>query len=234
MDNRLTAIIKWTVTLCIPFMLAFYVISMVIAPWYPRWEYAKASFPSDNYGWSDAERLELALVAVEYLRAGGDARETIYLLEQQTMPGSDAPLYNQRELDHMVDVKLRTDAIKRLAWILSILVVGGITLLLYRQGTEETAYRALRNGGYTTIGILVGVGIFIAAAWEVFFVQFHELLFPPGSWTFAFTDSLIRLFPNQFWFDVGVVIVVGTLLFGLLISLIGYLLVRRVESEKMS
>ena len=67
----------------------------------------------------------------------------------------------------------------------------------------------------------------ILVAWPIFFVQFHELLFPPGTWTFAYSDSLIRLFPEQFWFDIGVLISGVTLVLGVIVTLIGYVMSRR-------
>ncbi|HRO89588.1 MAG TPA: DUF1461 domain-containing protein, partial [Promineifilum sp.] len=67
----------------------------------------------------------------------------------------------------------------------------------------------------------------ILVAWPIFFVQFHELLFPPGTWTFAYSDSLIRLFPEQFWFDFGVLISGATLVLGVVVTLIGYVMSRR-------
>ena len=69
----------------------------------------------------------------------------------------------------------------------------------------------------------------ILIAWPIFFVQFHELLFPPGTWTFAYTDSLIRLFPEQFWFDIGVLISVTTLVLGIFVALVGYFMSKRQQ-----
>jgi uncharacterized membrane protein len=33
----------------------------------------------------------------------------------------------------------------------------------------------------------------------VLFVGFHQLFFDPNTWTFLFSDTLIRLFPERFW-----------------------------------
>jgi rsbT antagonist protein RsbS len=35
------------------------------------------------------------------------------------------------------------------------------------------------------------MGLLVALAWNFVFVQFHEILFPPGTWTFNFSDYLI-------------------------------------------
>jgi integral membrane protein (TIGR01906 family) len=163
------------------------------------------------------------------LEVRDSAENTIYMLEEQTMPDSDEPLYNEREISHMIDVKHLTDQIRRGGWILAIVAVAGITLLLYRNETEQTAYRAIRNGGYATIAILIGIGAFLLLAWDVFFVKFHELLFPDGTWTFYYTDSLIRLFPEKLWFDVGTFIVGGTLAAGIVCLLVGQWLLNRTK-----
>jgi hypothetical protein len=56
--------------------------------------------------------------------------------------------------------------------------------------------------------------------WEQFFTEFHRLFFANGTWTFSLQDTLIRLFPGQFWVDAGIVI--GALV--LLISLVTLIL----------
>lgn len=222
----MTTFIKWAVTLAMPFMLAFFMIGIAIKPWYPKWEYAKANFPADTFGWSQAQRLELGTVAVEFLRSKGSAEDTIHMLGDQTMPDSNQSLYTDAELGHMFDVKVRTNAIRRLAKVLSVIVVGGITFLLYNEETASEAYRSIRNGGLATFAILGIFALMIGLFWNWFFTTFHEVLFPQGNWTFAYSDSLIRLFPEKFWIDVGVVIVGGTLIAGTLIALIGHLLLR--------
>ncbi len=226
MSQRTANTVKWIITLCLPFALASFAIGTVIGNWLPQFEYNNRVAP-DIYGWEKEERLELALVAVEYLSVRGSAEETIYLLEEQINPDTGEPLYNEREISHMIDVKHLTDAIRRGGWVLGIVVVAGVTLLLYRNETEPTAYRAIRNGGYAGIAILVGIGLFMAVAWSTFFTQFHELLFPAGSWTFYNTDSLIRLFPERLWQDVGAFIVGGTFGLAILCVLSGRFLLSR-------
>ncbi len=50
---------------------------------------------------------------------------------------------------------------------------------------------------------------FITLFWPLFFTAFHHLLFPPGSWSFAGTDSLIRLFPEAFWVSYAEQLILG-------------------------
>lgn len=212
-----------------PFFLGFSVIGLFIGPAYPTYEYSKANFPADPYGFTQAQRLELALVAVNYLSRPEPASEVIYLLEEQTLPHSDQPLYNAAEISHMVDVKNVTDGIGRLSWVALAIVLIGLGVMLSRPESRPIAYKAIFHGGLATTILLLTIALFILIAWNTFFIQFHELLFPPGSWTFSYSESLIRLFPEKFWFDFGVLLSSTTLLSGLITTAIGYWLWSRLR-----
>lgn len=214
-----------------PFFLGFSAIRILVGPAYPTYEYAKPNFPADPYGFTQEQRLELALVAVDYLSRPEPASETIYLLEEQQLPGSDQPLYNPAEISHMVDVKNVTDGIGRLSWLATLIVVVGLGVMMSRPDSRPTAYKAIFHGGLATTLVLLAIALFILIAWNTFFVQFHELLFPPGTWTFSYSDSLIRLFPEKFWFDFGVLLSGSALLSGLITTGIGYWLWSRFGTK---
>ncbi|MDX1686769.1 MAG: TIGR01906 family membrane protein [Candidatus Promineifilaceae bacterium] len=240
--SRLFTTVKWLVVVAMPIFLGFSTIRLFVnnAELYVRYEYGKASFPPDlhNIGEVQRQRLdlepftpeqrrELALVAVEYLQRPEPPPAVIHLLEEQRLPGTDRPLYNEAEIDHMLDVKRLTDAIARINWFAAAIVLGGLGILAVRRQTRHIVYEALFHGGVATVTVLLFIGLFILLAWNTFFVQFHELLFPPDSWSFAYTDSLIRLFPEKFWFDFGVLLSVTALLLGVVTGLLGYLLRRK-------
>lgn len=240
--SRLYTAVKWLVIIAMPIFLGFSTIRLFVnnAELYIRYEYGKASFPPDLQYSSEVQRQrlalepftpeqrrELALVAVDYLQRPEAPTAVIHLLEEQQLPGTDRSLYNEAEISHMIDVKRVTDAIARLNWLAAAIVLGGLALLALRQETRPVAYDALFRGGVATVAVLLFIGLFILLAWNTFFVQFHELLFPPESWSFAYTDSLIRLFPEKFWFDFGVLLSTAALMLGLATVVLGYLLRRR-------
>ncbi len=223
-------IIRWLIIIATPFLLTVVTMRTVIAwdsPSYPEFEYGRIA--PDRYGFTDQERLDLADATLAYLRHPDPAEETIIMLEELRLPGTDQPLYNDGEISHMLDVKIVADAFKRVGWILAVIVIGGLAFLLTQPMTRTLGYKTIMHSGLLTAGILIVVGILIGAAWNFVFVQFHEILFPPGSWTFAYTDSLIRLFPEQFWFDFGVIWVGGILIEGIVLAVIGYSLLRRAS-----
>lgn len=223
--ESLAKFVKWIMVLAMPFMLGFGTIRAVINWDYPSFEYARIA--PDAYGWTNEERLANAHVTLDYLQRPEPAEDVIFMLEQLTLPeDSSQPLYIDREIGHMIDVKEAADQLRNIFWVLLVLEIITLGFFFSQHELRPLAADLLRRGGWATIIALVGIGAFIGLAWQYFFVLFHELLFPPGTWTFLYTDSLIRLFPEQFWFDVGILIVGATLLEGVVLVIIGRLLKR--------
>jgi integral membrane protein (TIGR01906 family) len=194
------------------------------SPSYPEFEYPRIG--PDPFGLTQDERLKLAQANLDYLRRPEPAEEVIFLLEDLRLPGTGEPLYNQREIGHMLDVKNLVDTFKNLTWIVAIIVLGGLIFLFVRPETRVEGFRAVFHGGLLTTGILLLMLVLILLSWNLVFTQFHEILFPPDTWTFNYSDSLIRLFPEKFWFDFGLIWTGAIFLEGIVLALIGYFLLR--------
>jgi len=132
------------------------------------------------------------------------------------------PLFSNRELSHMLDVKVIVDgALRTWYWVLG--AMGVLALLAWRSGWLADYLLALRRGGWLMVGLAALIGLVvltgIAVSPEIFwkfFSGFHRMFFVGDSWLFAYSDTLIRLFPIRFWQD--------AFLFAALISLGGGLL----------
>ena len=221
--RRSVPIFRWIIIIGIPILLTLWTVRFLIAwnsPSFPELEYGRIE--SDQYGFSDDERIEFAEATLEYLRQSDPAEDVIHMLEDLRLPGSNQSLYNQREIGHMIDVKHLVDLFNQIFKVLGIFTLAGLIYLMARSETRIDAYKAVMYGGLLTTGILLVMVVLILIAWSFVFVQFHELLFPPDTWTFAMSDSLIRLFPEQFWFDFGVLWTVGILVQGVILALVGY------------
>jgi len=227
--KTLMAMIRWVVALAMPIFIILLSARVMVNTWYPRFEYAKPDFPPDPYGFTQAQRLELATVCINFLNAPEPPETAIAMLEALRLPGTDRPLFNRYELSHMVDVKRLTDALWRVLTAASVLVVGGSAVLLARRPTRRDGYAALYVGGALTTAILIVLITLILVSWRWFFIAFHDVFFPPGTWTFDWTDSLIRLFPDRFWFDAGVLLVGGALAMGIVVTAAGWILGRRTR-----
>lgn len=230
MSNKtLVALIRWVVALAMPVFIILLSARVMVNTWYPRFEYAKPDFPPDPYGFTQAQRLELATVSINFLNVPEPPETAIAMLEALRLPGTDQPLFNRYELSHMVDVKRLTDALWRVLTAASVLVVGGTAILLARRHTRQDGYAALFVGGALTTLLLIVLITLILVSWRWFFIAFHDVFFPPGTWTFDWTDSLIRLFPDRFWFDAGVLLVGGALAAAVVVTAVGWALGRRAR-----
>ena len=65
-------IVQWLLVLVLPVCLLVVNLRVVTGHWFIRWEYGKAGFPADAYGFSTAERTYLAQVCVDYLATRAD------------------------------------------------------------------------------------------------------------------------------------------------------------------
>ena len=229
-NETINSIIRWFVVLAIPFLLTLGTVRLLISwnsPSYPEFEYGR--IVPDPFGFTLEERLEYARATMDYLQRPETAREAIHLLEELRLPDSEQPLYNEREIGHMLDVKIVADSFKTILWILVLIVFGGLILLLGWPESRELGAKAIKQGGLLTVIIVVGVMVFMGVAWGLAFTLFHNLFFSSGTWTFSYSDSLIRLFPEQFWFEFGMLWTGLILLGGIILALIGFILGRAWE-----
>ena len=159
-------------------------------------------FPADTYGFSTADRLHWATLTWRYLV---DTSETSSLAALRFSDGS--PLFNEREVSHMADVKAVLQ-IAFAAWIAALAVIAAAGIFFWRAGSVHELRQGVRQGGWFTIGLAGFIGIIVGLGmvadpeifWE-FFTVFHGLFFRGDSWLFAYSDTLIRLFPIRFWQD---------------------------------
>ncbi len=187
------------ISLLVPAALLLGGLTRSISPAYPRQAYQ--FLPADEQGLTQAERLDLALITLAYLQHPEPAATAVRFLESQRLPGTNQPLYNERELAHLVDVKQLTDRIAGWSETLNWLLGLSLLALVAWPATRFAAVKAFQRGAAFSFFLLLACFMFIPLFWPLFFFGFHYWLFPPGSWSFAGADTLIRLFPEAFWFN---------------------------------
>jgi integral membrane protein (TIGR01906 family) len=213
-------ILSWLVTILIPVVLVMAVARLFFTPSYLVLEYHTPGFPSDPYGFTLADRLTYGTLAVDYLN---NSSGISFLGDLHFPNGQQAPpptcqemtdctqLFNARELEHMLDVKnVYQGAIHTAEACALILLL--VAFWAWRSKWLSQYLLGLQHGGLLTLILLGLILVFILVAFNYFFVIFHEIFFKAGTWTFLYSDTLIRLFPERFWQD--------TFLFGGLLSAI--------------
>ena len=213
-------ILSWLVTIIIPMALLGLAIRVLLLPVFFQLEYNMPYFPPDEYGFTKEDRLKWAPYAVNYLINSADIS---YLGDLKFEDGS--PLYNERELSHMQDVKNVTQGALRL-WYLSLALLAVLGIWAWFGGWWQYYLLGLKRGGWLMVGlaILIGTIVLVGIAvnpnvFDEFFVLFHSLFFEGNSWLFYFSDTLIRLFPIRFWEDAFLLAAVIALGGGLALAL---------------
>lgn len=196
------SILSWLVAILVPIALLGLGLRALLTPVFLQIEYNMPYFPPDQYGFTKEDRLKWAPYALDYLVNSADIS---YLGDLQFDDG--APLYNERELSHMADVKRVTQGALNV-WYISLALLVALGGWSWREGTLQAYRQGLRRGGWLMvslaglIGVIAVVGILISPSiFYSFFVGFHALFFEGDSWLFLYSDTLIRLFPLRFWQD---------------------------------
>ena len=225
----------WLVAVCrilliafLPVVLTLTNVRLLLTHVFPEIEYSLPGFPADSYGFTKVDRLVWSKLSIDYLNnnAGIEFLKALRFPQGVTAPAESCQFYldgdcnrfyNDRELKHMSDVKTVTRTALNVWALGAILVIVSAGLLYYFQ--EKAVLRgALLGGTGLTLVILLGIVTYLLLNFNMFFTQFHEVLFTGNTWTFLWSDSLIRLFPLRFWEDAFIFVGGGAIVEALLIA----------------
>jgi len=216
MTHPITRFLQVLIILLTPLVLVLGSVRLLATNQYLSFEYGKLSFPPDRFGFDREQRLVYASASFRYVR---ECQPLKSLADQRI---GNHPLYNDRELKHMQNVH-DVYQIAGQVWFLSIILITLSGLALFRQRESRTGLAsALQLGGLLTSGLIVIVGFLAIVFWQKWFVVFHQVFFLPGTWSFNTSDTLIRLFPEMFWFDTALTLSGLTLAGGLLLAFTGW------------
>lgn len=142
-------------------------------------------------------------VLLDYLQ---DKRDDLDMSAQ--VDGQARQVFNQREIDHMADVKSLYQGAMNVGTVVAI--VGALTLaamFLCRQKKPMLKGYLWGNGVFILLfGILA---IYAAVDFNTFWVSFHHIFFTNDLWILnPATDILIMMVPEQFFFDLVMRIVI--------------------------
>jgi integral membrane protein (TIGR01906 family) len=164
-----------------------------------RYEIDQAALQLRNYFNDDRDRLDITVLT----------------------PTGEEPLFNDREVIHLADVKDLLRGVYRLqeltlAYIL-LFVVG--VFLWARQSHFRGLARLVLPAAIATIALLASFGVVAAVGFDDLFRQFHVVSFSNDFWQLdPASDRLIQMFPQPFWSDatffVGALSIAEALLLG--------------------
>jgi integral membrane protein (TIGR01906 family) len=176
----------------------------------PLYEYDINQYQIATY--TGIDRSDLERVTDAFIAYFNNSDREINLEVQQR--GIRKLVFNDKEVNHMVDVKNLVRAFYRVQEIALVVLVGlGIAIYLRerRQGLRRIG-GALIMGGVLTVTIVISLATLSLVDFDSLFLTFHEISFPGNTdWLLdPRIDNLIAIFPEPFWLD-------ATLLLGFLI-----------------
>ena len=147
--------------------------------------------------------------------------------------GKTGPLFNVTETAHMADVRDLVDQL----FMVQALVLGALislaVIMLVLWPPRALAAAAL-VGALLTASILAVASLISMTGFDAAWSQFHVIAFANDFWELnPRTDHLIQMFPEDFWFDITMLIGAATMLQAVLVSAIsvGYLVLSRPARE---
>ena len=208
--------------LTLPLLLVITSIRIVLSPLFLEVEYRLPGFPADPFGFTFDERMHFARLSADYLV---NPATLDFLADIRMADGQ--PLYNERELSHMLDVKNLTQVVLKIWYLVIALFAFGV-LFFWKSHELCRFWQAVRQGGWLTIGLVVAILLGVLLSFNALFTAFHRIFFSGDTWLFYYSDSLIRLFPQRFWMDVFFFIGGFSILFAVLAIFLG----RRFSTHK--
>ena len=195
-DNRtLRTIFQIFLVILVLTFLLLTGIRLLLTDAFVQIEYNLPWFPADPYGMTNEQRLEYAPIALEFLLNGA---EPSFLGDLTFDDGT--VLFNQREVDHMVDVQVLTMAFIRV-WYVTVVLLAGILIWAWWGGWWADLMQMLSTTGWVILAILGTLILLMLISFDLVFTNFHAIFFEGDSWLFYYSDTLIRLFPLRFWED---------------------------------
>jgi integral membrane protein (TIGR01906 family) len=125
-----------------------------------------------------------------------------------TEGGEEIPLFQEddqnRELTHLADVRRLFQFAHRVQLAsLAYIVIYSLLFLLWWKGRWQDLAKGIRWGCALTLALIAVLGIAsVFVDFERLFFQFHYLAFDNPWWVSS--GYLPRLFPEQFWQDIGI------------------------------
>lgn len=119
-----------------------------------------------------------------------------------TVSGGEEPLFDDREVAHMRDVKLLMRGLFRVNEVSLVVVMSYVALVVLWAG--ERSVRGLAAlalvglaGGLVVVGV---IAVFAVIGFDQAWTTFHELAFRNDLWQLdPDQDRLIQMFPEPFW-----------------------------------
>jgi len=170
-------------------------------------------------GITDSDLRQVGADIRSYINSGDEPLDV-----RTSILGTELDLFNDREVAHMKDVKQIVRGVYVLAlasavYLAAIVVIG---FALHRGRFVADLAKRLAWGGGLTLVLLIVFGLVALAGFDSVFLKFHQLSFANDFWRLdPRTDYLVRIFPQDFWFDATLWVAVRAISGALILTVAG-------------
>ena len=173
----------------------------------------------------------------EVSRVGAEVRDYLrndaerLTVQRALADGRRAPVFSEREVVHMIDVKRLMARTWDAGWAAFGLIVALAAAAFWRGRRAGLAWllRAAAASGGLIVALVVVLAVVAMIGFDEAFRQFHLLFFTNDLWQLTSADALIQLFPQRFFFDTTLLIGGAIIAPAVLIGVCGRALGRRIE-----
>lgn len=149
---------------------------------------------AESMNMSDEDLMLATHTLLDYLQNKRDDISVEVVVE-----GKNVPMFNQKEIDHMVDVKdlfTGLNSLQMAAYVIFIILIVALTITNRMSSLTNSIYRAL--GVY--LFVIGGIALYAFIDFSGFWVIFHKVLFSNDLWLLnPNTDRMINMFPEVFF-----------------------------------
>lgn len=192
-----------------------------------RYDFAKYGI-SNVTRISNAQLEDAAKMMIKYFNGQSDTPQVTV-----TKNGKPSPLYNNKELIHLEDVRKITD-IFRVSQVVSIILLFACGLLLYFRDSVTSLLTGLRKGAIIALGFTGILVVWALIDFDSLFLVFHLMSFNNDLWLLdPRTDYLIMMFPEGFFNDAAL-LVVGSIILESVLLLVAALVIQRVLGKTLA
>lgn len=146
---------------------------------------------------SDKELKEIDAKVLRFMNSG-ELFSSITVMQN----GKEVKVFKAREVSHLYDVQ---GIFRVFSWARSIsiflLLVLIFLLVADNRDRKRLIYGFLSRAGLFFLATVGGLFLFVLLAFNLFFTEFHQLVFAPGTWIFGSGEILPQLFPERFWLE---------------------------------
>ncbi len=152
---------------------------------------------------SDEEMTEAIFRLIDYMEGRADSIQL-----SVTEAGQTVEMYNQQEIDHMVDVRALYQAwraVRTYGGILAVIIIAVCMATLPKGERMGMLCRGFLIAAAVFGAVLIVLGIWVAVDFNSFWTEFHHLFFTNELWLMDYrTCRMIRICPLQLFNDIVV------------------------------